>query len=222
VKVKRTGPDAEAMAAARDAAAGDADLTAAHDRLVAAQAALLEATAARAEADATFSRTSTAQHAARVRFNEAEAAVGAAEQVLSEARDRRRRARAAVAAGAGVYGRETPIEANPDNLRRNPDGSTNVWVYQPPSPGFEDGCYLAVIGVGTTHEGGAASNTLILEDGQQVSVLTHRRRTVRGAETVRTGPDTVLVAPPWDHGSMPLRAEGIAGAGFASYLDTSD
>lgn len=107
-----------------------------------------------------------------------------------------------------------------DEIVRNPDGTTNAYVYNEPSDGFPHGRYIPAVGVTEVHGMGPA-NALVLENGHKAWVHGHYARTTRGAGETQSGYRKVVIVP-GQPGATPLRNEGVATAGFYTFVDSSD
>lgn len=142
---------------------------------------------------------------------EAEKSLANAQAELSEAEER-------VAVGATTSARTLPWQSAGSQMARNPDGSTNAWVWRDGKYGLP-GRYVRAVGVGTADNSGQGSaSALVLEDGSKAwrSVTYSRPR----GQTV-SGPDKVLIGPV-QPGATPLRDEAPAGTfGFVSHLDST-
>lgn len=224
MKVKRSGPDREAMLVAKTAAETDPTFKAANRRLAEAVAAhrdavTVEADAHRGEIGPALQLRSDANR----RLQQARYAIEDAQARAAKATGRAHRLRAQIAAGAGTEASTVALDESRTAaaIMRNPDGSINAWVYRGPSEGFPHGRYLRATGV-TTVQAMSAVNGLVLEDGQVAVARGHYGRSGRGFATeTRSGDRRVLVTPP-QPGARPLREENVAQAGFYAFIDSTD
>lgn len=145
---------------------------------------------------------------------QAEAAVVAAREGVVEAHARR---------DAGVPASGVRTGLRNDRLRgapvisRNPDGSTNAWVWAEPDRDHPDGRYLPVIGVRVS-AGTTRGNALVTADGRSFAHIEHW---FRGPGDGFNQSPTVVIAPP-AAGATPLDAEGLPGRGYHAVIDTTD
>lgn len=222
IKVKRDGTDRAATLAAKAAAetdprfeAANAAMSEAMEHVTAAKERLAEI---RAHAAATvreprqraLSASSTARYAMEDATSERDRAVR-----------RREDLRARIGSGLGIAP-VTSMDMNRvgDEVVRNPDGTTNAYVYDGPSDGFPHGRYIPAVDVTTVH-GMSAANALVLENGRKAWLHGHYARSTRGAGETRSGyQQVVLVAP--KPGARPLREENMATAGFYTFVDSTD
>lgn len=222
VKVKRDGPDREKTLAAKAAAETDEAYLAANQNLVEAASRLKVAKAnhdqVRAEVsnpiNDTRQRLSRAQSAAKYALDDAK---NDAAQAQARADDLRAR----IGSGLGKDPVTTvPMRDAHRHAFRNPDGTTNAYVYNEPSPGFPHGRYVQATGVTTVH-GMSAANALVLENGRKAWLHSHYARTVRGAGETASGYRSLVVTEPAP-GAVPLNEEGVVGAGFTTFIDSTD
>lgn len=221
VKVKASGPDRDKTLAAAQAAETDEAFQFANTTMVDAVAAVSEAQSrhrdAAAAADTAYEhRQATARSNAQCRY-----AVEDTTNHLSKVRDRQDDALARIGSGIGLA--PTTIlnmDQAGDEIVRNPDGSINAYVYQPPSDHFVHGRYVRAVGLTTADRGGSA-NALVLENGDTAYLARHYARTSRGAREQVDGFTQVVLTPPAD-GATPLRHEGMAGVGFSTFVDSTD
>ena len=149
---------------------------------------------------------------ARYRMEDAERAV---EKTTAEAA----RTRAQIGAGAGPAARTVDWHQAADEVRRNPDGSLNAYVYSPPSLGFPDGRYKQAHGV-TTIGAARSGSGLVLEDGTVAARQERWRRAANGGDTVSMPAPGVLIAPAHP-GSTPITDE-LDYPSFSVIHDSSD
>lgn len=222
LKAKRTGPDAATTAAAKAAAATDAGFVAANSALAEKVAAHRAATEARQRLQTNPDTEAVMQRRAQLRryIAAADDAVGQAQAAHTQAVGVAQRARARIAAGAGITATPVDLTRATDEFVRQPDGSTNAYVYRQPSAGFPNGRYARVTGV-TTVQGMGAANALVLDDGSTVHASESYSRGRNGATLTRSAPVEVIVTPAAP-GAHPLRSEAVGGAGFSTYVDTTD
>lgn len=222
VKVKRTGPDRDKTLAAKTAAETDPDFAAANQRLAATLARVSEA---REAANAAYAAsTAPAQERLQAASRAATSARYAHEDTqndLTSAKAKAADLRARIGSGLGTMDTRTErMDRVRDDIVRNPDGTTNAYLYQPPAEGFPHGAYLRATGVIEVH-GMAPANALVLETGRKAWLHGHYARTTRGAGESQSG-YTHVVLTPAQPGSTPLHAEGVPGAGYYTFIDSSD
>lgn len=222
VKVKREGADRDHTLAAHAASLEDADFQQANRNWVASGEDMASATA-----DAELIRTTQlepihekVQEALRAR-SVARYAMEDAAGDLTKSHARRDDLRARIGSGIGLLPTETlPMQHVGDEIVRNPDGSTNAFVYHPASDGFAHGRYVAATGIARV-DGDDTANALVLENGDKAWLHGHYARRVRGTGEVQTGYAHVVLVP-GDSRAVPLRNEALASAGYYTYVDTSD
>lgn len=222
VKVKRDGADRDKTLAAKAAAETDEAFMAANARLATAAADLKSAKDALTD----VRRTETGP--IRERVQQALSAAGVAKYAMEDAatdRDTARARRADLRARIGSGLGPAPISAVAmqrvgDEIVRNPDGTTNAYVYNGPSDGFPDGRYIPAVGVTEVH-GMAPANALVLENGAKAWLHGHYARTTRGAGETQSGYQKVVIVPA-QPGATPLRGEAVATAGYYTFIDSSD
>lgn len=217
MKVKRNGDDAARTNAAALLANNDEQFIAANDRL--AEAAKAHAAAQKRTQE--FYRSGLGPRAqdesdARRRMFDAKHRMEDASKAVATARAAQIQRRARIGSGVPAAAEKFSMRDLTDQIVRQPDGSTNAWIYQLPSDGLPDGRFVPVTGV----DGDGLANNLVLSNGKTVSAGAHYYRSVDGARTDSRNP-VVLVAPPAAE-SVPLRSEGLATAGFFSYIDSTD
>lgn len=222
VKVKRDGPDREKTLAAKAAAETDEAFQAANARLVEAAQRLQAAKDAAAqtrqvETGPVRERRQRAQSAAATARYEMEDTINDRNKAVTRSQELRAR----IGSGLGVASPSTvDMQRLRDEVVRNPDGTTNAYVYNEPSDGFPHGRYIPAIGVTTVH-GMAPANALVLENGQKAWLHGHYARTLRGAGESQSGYRTLVLTAPQE-GATPLRREGVENAGFYTFIDSSD
>lgn len=220
VKVKANGPDRDKTLAAAQAAETDEGYRAANAAMV---DAITSVTAAQAHhrdtaaaADAAYEQMqATARSNAQRRY-----AVEDTTAHLSKVRDRQDDALARIGSGIGLA--PTTIlnmDTAGDEIVRNPDGSINAYVYQPPSDHFVHGRYVRAVGL-TSAGTGESANALVLENGDTAYLARRYARTSRGARTHVDG-FTQVVLTPAEEGATPLRHEGMASVGYSTYVDST-
>ena len=220
MKVKRTGPDRDATVAAAEAAKTDPMFKTSNSYLSGMVAKRREAEQVARE----IARTDVEPIAAQ--FTAATRDAMNAKYALEDARTKHTNAvtdanilKARVSAAMGTTGASVPLSGARDEIVRNPDGTTNAYVYRPPTPGFPHGRMAAAVDVSTSH-GWSPANALVLEDGSKVSATEHHFRNTRGAQTARS--DIQVYLAPAQDGATPLRSENHATAGFATFIDSTD
>ena len=108
-----------------------------------------------------------------------------------------------------------------DEFKRNPDGTTNAYVYMSPTDGFEHGRYVRVSGVTSTH-GMAEVNALVMDTGEKAVLSGHYGRLGGGsARETRVGHSVAYIVPAHE-GAVPLRSENRADRGFYAFVDSTD
>lgn len=223
LKVKTAGPDAHATIAARRASEIDADFVAARTEWDRAGAAVHHAAeVARDAMDALGADRSAERSEAARGLRNAQAFYAEATARVPQAREQHRDLMARIGSGISTQPVTAVRLANAgDEFRRNPDGTTNAYVYQPPSEGFEHGRYLRAIDVTTAHGMGPV-NALVLENGVEAALHGHyaARGGQRFASENRSGVQEAFIVPAQD-GSVPLREENLATSGFYAFLDTT-
>lgn len=101
-------------------------------------------------------------------------------------------------------------------IRRNPDGTTNAWVWRAGPNGDMDGTWMKVTGI-TPHSTGADTvNVLILEDGSTASRIDH----YGGRSQSHHGATPLIALTDATEGSEPLSDE-TAITRFHGIIDTS-
>lgn len=222
VKVKRDGPDRDKTLAAKVAAESDEAFQAANARLV---ERINEVAAAKTAADAARRNAETSIREERQTVAQARSVARYALEDAVTDRDRavarREDLRARIGSGLGAEPTTTiDMQRVRDEIVRNPDGTTNAYVYNAPSEGFPHGRYIPATGV-TTVQGMGSANALVLENGRRAWLHGHYSRTTRGAGETQSGYQKVVVVAPQE-GAHPLREENLASAGFYTFVDSSD
>ena len=222
MKVKRDGPDHTKTLAAKHAAETD-------EAFLAANTALTDAIATAAATKATLDALDTGATTPAWETQQAAlSATATARYVLEDAQTAhataladRERLRARIGSGLGVTEpTRLPMRRAGNEIVRNPDGTTNAYIYAEPSDGFPHGRYIPAVGVAEVRGMGRA-NALVLENGEQAWLHGHYSRTTRGAGETQRGHEHVYVTDPQPD-ATPLRAEGVPAAGFYTYVDSSD
>lgn len=222
LKVKPSGADAATTQAARATAETDPALTEAFSRweqsaqgVYAARAAVHAATAEVVAPSEERREVRNALRIAQVEHQEATAGVAKAE-------DARRDVLARIGSGLSTLPvSEVPLDRAGDQFMRNPDGTTNTYVYFPPSDGFEHGRYVRAGGV-TSAQGMGEVNALVLDTGQTAVLRGHYGRTGRGHARETRGGTAVAYTVPAQEGAVPLRSENRADRGFYAFVDSTD
>jgi hypothetical protein len=221
VKVKRNGADRDATLAAAEASQTDPRFVAANRQLgvrldAARQARQNASEVSREDVEPVATEYLAASGKALRAQYEVEDAITARDKAQADAH----LLRARIGAGMGTDGGESlPLSRVRDEVVRNPDGTTNAFVYREPSPGFPHGRMAAVVDVSTVR-GWSAANALVLEDGTTISASEHYYRGRSGAQVDRRN-ERIHLMPAQD-GATPLRAENHAEAGFTSFVDSTD
>lgn len=222
IKVKADGPDRDKTLAARAAAQADPGWQAATARV---QVTVTRAATAKARVgelrgeDARRERRlSEIQHQrSQVGYR-----VEDATRDLVQAREDATDLRARIGSGLGTQVPvPVPLERAGSQVMRNPDGTTNAYIRQPPGPGFPHGRYVAAVDV-TTVQGSGPVNALVLENGTKAWSSQHyARRGDRRARTESRGAQVVMLVEPAP-GATPLAGENMSTAGFSTFVDTTD
>lgn len=222
MKVKRDGPDRDKTMAAKAAAETDPGFQVANAALVSeiehAQAARLRLDEIRTQAGATIRdrRQEALRASATARY-----ALEEAERDHAQAEARRADLRARIGSGLGTAPVSSlPMQRVGDEIVRNPDGSTNAYIYNAPSDGFPHGRYIPAVDVAAV-QGMGTANALVLENGTKAWLHGHYSRTVRGAGETQSGYQHVVITAPQE-GARPLREECAPTAGFYTFVDSSD
>lgn len=216
-KVKTSGPDKAATEAAREASKTDPGYQAAVKTERDALGALSTTRAALDER-----RTEVRQHLpVRDELNRAhlreQANHDQLSRVVAAESGTVSKTKARVAAGAGTTAEEIPWGEANDRVYRNPDGTTNAYVYREPSDGFPDGVYVRATGVASLLDSGGHTNTLLLEDGR----IGHNATSYSRPQGYRsTGPSKILVTPP-ARGATPLWEE-TGSRSWGTFVDSTD
>lgn len=221
IKIKPSGPDRDKTLAAAQAAETDAAFQSANADMVDAAGAVAAANTRCAEAakaaDAAYEvMQATARSNAQRRY-----AVEDTTAHLNKVRDRQADALARIGSGIGLAPTTVlNMDRAGDEIVRNPDGTINAYVYQPPSDHFVHGRYVRAVDLTTAAGRGGSSNALLLENGDTAYLARHYARGTRRAREHVDG-FTQVVLTPADEGATPLRAEGMASVGFSTYVDTT-
>lgn len=220
MKVKRTGADRDATVAAAEAAKTDLMFKTSNSYLSGMVAKRREAEQVAREIRRNDVEPIAAQwtQATRDAMN-AKYALEDARNAHSKTVTEANILKARVGAGMGPSGASVPLSRARDEIVRNPDGTTNAYLYRAPSPGFPHGRMTAAVDVSTSH-GWSPANALVLEDGTTVTASEHHFRNTRGAQTARS--DAQVYLAPAQEGATPLRSENHATAGFATFIDSTD
>lgn len=222
LKVKNSGPDAERTLMARIGSESDGDYALAvaqwhhaGERVRAARDTSRETSAALTRPSEERRGVRNALRVAQVEYEEATAGVVKAE-------DARRHTLARIGSGLSTLPvSEVRLDSAGDQFMRNPDGTTNTYVYVPPADGFEHGRYVRVSGV-TSAQGMGEVNALVLDTGDTAVMRGHYGRTGGGyARETKTG-TAVAYTVPAQSGAVPLRAENHANRGFYAFVDSTD
>ena len=221
VKVKRAGADRDKTLDAKTASETDVAFQAANQRLVETLAHARTVAASGRNSRVSVAPAQTEIQGLQQSESRARFAMQDARQAFEVEQTNVYDLRARIGSGIGVASTETVTMAQASGYAmRNPDGSTNTYVYRDPSPGFDYGRYLQATGVRPVSRGFGPSNEFVLANGTTASFHERHYRSTRGAVTDAVGDRVIVVTAPLD-GATFLAAEGGSG-GFTSFVDSTD
>jgi len=222
VKVKQAGKQWHAETkAAREAAKTDERFQRANTALAQAAAAYKTAADNEQQVTARLRPAMDEQHRRARAVEQAQMAVTDAQTRHAQAAGQASMLRAQIGSGAGVQATPVNLREVRNEIVRQPDGSTNAYVYRSPSDGFPDGRYHRVVGV-TSAVSMTPANALVLDNGEKVHAAEHTYRNHRGMQNDKSGHGTRVIITAAQGGAHPLNEEGTAGAGYSSFIDSTD
>lgn len=222
LKVKPSGPDAERTDRARIAAETDPAYAAALSQWEQAGNSVRAARQNADEARATITRPDQERREIRNALRIAQVEHQEATLGLTRAQDAHRDVQARIGSGLSTQPvTEVRMDSAGDQFKRNPDGTTNTYVYTPPADGFPHGRYVRVAGV-TSARGMNEVNALVLDTGATAALHGHYGRHGTGyARETQGGTKVAYIVPAHDE-AVPLRTENRADRGFYAFVDSTD
>jgi chromosome segregation ATPase len=222
LKTKPSGPDAERTLMARVASETNSEYALALSQWHHAGERVSAAREQVQEASARITGPTEERRAARNALRVAQVEHQEATAGVTKAEDGHRDLHARIGSGLSTLPvSEVRMEHAGDQFMRNPDGTTNTYVYQPPSDGFEHGRYVRVGGVTSAHGMGEV-NALVLDTGEKAVLSGHYGRSGGGFARETRGGVAVAYTVPAQDGAVPLRAENRADRGFYAFVDSTD